>query len=75
MTTTVALILVAIGVLLVVWGILYIVKPDLFERGFWRSIDISRQFSSPEKRSGFLKTFGTILIVIGAVLFVIGMFT
>ena len=75
MTTTVALILVIVGALLVVWGILYIAKPDIFERGFWKSIDISRQFSSPEKHSGFVKRFGGILIVIGAIIFIIGMFT
>ena len=75
MTTTLALILVIAGGLLVIWGILYIAKPGIFERGFWKSIDISRQFSSPEKHSEFVKTFGGILIVIGLILFVIGMFT
>jgi hypothetical protein len=75
MSTTVALILVIAGGLLVVLGILYIAKPDIFQRGFWKSIDISRRLSSPEKHSEFTKRFGGILIVIGLILFLIGMFT
>ena len=75
MSTTLALILVIAGGLLVVWGILYLAKPDIFQRGFWKSIDISRQLSSPEKHSGFVKRFGGILIVIGLIIFIIGMFT
>jgi uncharacterized protein YjeT (DUF2065 family) len=74
MSTTVALILVAIGVLLVILGILYIAKPGIFQQGFWKSIDISRQLSSPEKHSAFMKTFGVILIVIGLIIFIVGMF-
>ena len=75
MTTTTALILVVIGVLLVIWGILYIAKPDIFQRGFWKSIDVSRQFTTAEKHGKFMKTFGGILIVIGAIIFLVGMFT
>jgi len=74
MTTTLALILVIAGGLLVLWGILYIAKPDLFQRGFWKSIDISRRLSSPEKHSEFVKRLGGILIVIGLIVFMIGMF-
>jgi uncharacterized protein YjeT (DUF2065 family) len=75
MTTTLALILVTVGALLVILGILYIAKPDLFQQGFWKSIDISRQLSSPEKHSEFMKIFGGILIVIGLIIFMVGMFT
>jgi hypothetical protein len=74
MSTTLALILVAIGVLLVILGILYVAKPGIFEQGFWKSIDISRQLSSPEKHSAFKKTFGSVLIFIGVIIFIIGMF-
>jgi uncharacterized protein YjeT (DUF2065 family) len=74
MSTTVALILVAIGVLFVILGILYIAKPGIFEQGFWKSIDISRQLSSPEKHSAFMKTFGGALVVIGLIIFIVGMF-
>jgi uncharacterized protein YjeT (DUF2065 family) len=74
MSTTVALILVAIGVLLVILGILYLAKPGIFEQGFWKSIDISRLLSSPEKHGAFMKTFGGALVVIGLILFIVGMF-
>ncbi len=74
MSTTIALILVTIGVLLVILGILYIAKPGIFEQGFWKSIDISRQLSSPEKHGAFMKTFGSILVIIGLIIFVVGMF-
>ena len=75
MTTTLALILVVAGGLLVVLGILYLAKPGIFEQGFWKSIDISRRLSSPEKHSEFVKRFGAILIVIGLIVFIVGMFT
>jgi len=75
MTTTLALILVTVGGLLVLLGILYVAKPDIFQQGFWKSIDISRRFSTPEKHSGFVKRFGGILIVVGLIVFIIGMFT
>jgi uncharacterized protein YjeT (DUF2065 family) len=75
MTTTLALILVIAGGLLVLLGILYLTKPDLFQQGFWKSIDISRRLSTPEKHSGFVKRFGGMLIVVGLIVFIIGMFT
>ena len=74
MTTTLALILVTVGGLLVLLGILYIAKPDIFQQGFWKSIDISRRLSTPEKHSGFVKRLGGILIVVGLIVFMIGMF-
>ena len=74
MSTTVALILVAIGALFFILGILYIAKPGIFEQGFWKSIDISRQLSSPEKHSAFMKRFGVALVVIGLIIFIVGMF-
>ncbi|MDF1500355.1 MAG: hypothetical protein P1P76_07800 [Anaerolineales bacterium] len=75
MTTTLALILIIVGGLLFVLGILYVTKPDIFQQGFWRSIDISRLISTPEENSGFVKRFGGILIVVGLIVFIIGMFT
>ena len=74
MTTTLALILVVVGGLLVLLGVLYIAKPGIFQQGFWKSIDISRSLSTPEKHSGFVKRFGGILIVVGLIVFMIGMF-
>ena len=49
MTTTLALILVTIGGLLVLLGNPDLVKPDLFQQGFWKSIDISRSVLHPRE--------------------------
>lgn len=74
MSTTLGLILITVGGLIVVLGILYISKPDIFQQGFWKSIDISRSLSTPEKHSEFVKRFGGILIVVGSIVFLIGFF-
>jgi hypothetical protein len=68
MDTTLALILIAVGLLLALLGILYLAKPDLYKQGFLKSIDFSGKFNGP------VKTYGWILVVVGAILFAIGMF-
>ncbi|MBU0510629.1 MAG: hypothetical protein KJ638_02865 [Chloroflexi bacterium] len=73
MTTTTSLILVVAGGFLCIWGILYVAKPDIFQQGFWKRIDISRRLFSPEKHSQFVKVLGGVLVGIGFVMFMIGM--
>ena len=75
MTTTTSLILVVAGGLLAIWGLLYVAKPDIFQQGFWKRIDISRRLFSPEKHSQFVKVLGAVLFGIGWVMFMIGMST
>jgi hypothetical protein len=68
MDTTLALILIFVGLLLAIPGILYLTKPDLYKQGFLKSIDFSGKFNTP------VKTYGWALTILGVILFAIGMF-
>ncbi|HEV2383271.1 MAG TPA: hypothetical protein VG206_26185 [Terriglobia bacterium] len=56
------------GIVLVAFGILYLVKPDIFQRWFWRRTAISQRLLTPEKNKVYMRILGGVFIVAGVVL-------
>lgn len=63
-----------IGIILLVFGIVYIVKPDLYRRWIWKKTDVLQQMLSPERYIKFMRILGIILSVAGIILLILGKF-
>lgn len=63
-----------IGIILLVFGIVYIVKPDLYRRWMWKKTDVLQQMLSPERYIKFMRLLGVILSVAGIILLILGKF-
>ena len=59
------------GIVLIVCGILYLIKPDIFRRGFWRRTAISQRLLTPEQNKVYMRILGGVFIVVGIILVVI----
>ena len=56
------------GIALVLIGLVYVVKPDIFRRWFWRETSALQRSLSPNNYLRFMRVFGVILIIIGVLL-------
>lgn len=63
-----------IGIILLVFGIIYIVKPDLYRRWIWKKTDVLQQVLSPKRYIKFMRVLGVILSVAGIILLILGKF-
>jgi uncharacterized protein YjeT (DUF2065 family) len=55
------------GFVLIVCGVLYLIKPDIFQRWFWKRTAISQRLLTPEQNKVYMRVLGVVLIVIGIV--------
>lgn len=55
----------AYGIIIIILGIVYLVKPNLFKVGIWKKTAISQQILSPKNYEIYMRILGTILIIIG----------
>ena len=53
------------GYILVIGGIIYIAKPDIFKRGFWKKTAITQRIFSPKQYNLYMRILGAIAILIG----------
>lgn len=53
------------GLFLVVLGLIYIIKPDIFRRGFWKKISILQRTLSPENYLRTMRLLGGLMILFG----------
>ena len=60
------------GLALVVCGIVYLVKPNIFQRWFWKRTDIFQQIFTPEKYLVFMRVLGGLSIATGIILLILG---
>ncbi len=56
------------GILLIIIGVIYLVKPDIFRRGIWKRTAITQQVFSPKQYQIYMRILGGISIIIGAYL-------
>jgi hypothetical protein len=54
-----------LGLALIVAGLLYIVKPDLFRRWFWTKTSIAQRALSPEGYLTYMRVLGAVFALIG----------
>ena len=57
-----------VGIILVGFGILYLIKPDIYRRGLWKQTDILQRKLSPERYKQYMRWLGGIFLLGGAVL-------
>ena len=53
------------GILLIVVGVIYIVKPNIFRRGMWKETAITQRIFSPKQYNVYVRILGAILITWG----------
>jgi uncharacterized protein YjeT (DUF2065 family) len=56
------------SLILIIFGIIYLVKPDIFQRWFWKQTAISQQLMTPEQNKVYMRVLGGVFIVVGIVL-------
>ena len=56
------------GLLLIAIGIVYLAKPDLFQRGLWKRTAISQRLFTPEQNKVYMRVLGGLFILAGLVL-------
>ena len=62
-----------LGIILVAFGILYLIKPDIYRRGFWKQTDILQRKLSPERYKQFMRWFGGGFLVAGTILILLSL--
>ena len=53
------------GILLIVAGIIYIIKPNISRRGLWKETAVTQRIFSPKQYIVYMRILGVILIAIG----------
>lgn len=53
------------GVGLIIVGAIYLAKPGLFQRWFWKRTAISQRLLSPEQNRVYMRILGGLFILIG----------
>lgn len=61
------------GPLLILLGILYYKKPNLFKRWFWKKTSIAQRMLDPEAHDKYMRFMGMVLMVGGTSLFMINL--
>jgi hypothetical protein len=56
------------GIALILIGLLYTLKPDIFRRGIWKQTSIAQRLLSPTGYIKYMQGFGISLILIGSTL-------
>ena len=62
----------AVGIAFVAIGAAYIKWPTIFRRGIWLKTSIAVRMLSEDNYRRYMRGFGVLLIVVGAVLILIG---
>lgn len=57
------------GLILVAFGVLYLLKPNLFRKGIWQKTSIPAKTKTPEEYENYMKIIAIVLIVAGLALF------
>ena len=50
-------------ILLIAIGLVYLIKPDVFMRGFWKRTALSQQVLTPNQNKNYMRVLGVLLIV------------
>ena len=53
------------GIFLIVLGVIYIIKPGIFKRWFWKKTDIAQQVFSEKNYRIYMRVIGAIAIFAG----------
>jgi uncharacterized protein YjeT (DUF2065 family) len=59
------------SIILIIGGIVYLVKPDIFRRGIWKKTAITQQIFSEKNYLIYMRILGGIIIAIGIIIWMI----
>jgi uncharacterized membrane protein HdeD (DUF308 family) len=54
-----------LGFILIIIGVVYLVKPNIFRIGIWRKTSIPQQAMNPKQYNIFMRILGVLAIVVG----------
>lgn len=54
-----------VAVVLIFIGSIYLLKPDIFQRWFWKKTAISQRLLSPEQNKIYMRVLGAVMVGIG----------
>ena len=66
--------MIAVGIALILLGLVYLRWPGLFRRWFWLKTSIAIRVMSEEAHRGYMRALGVFLIVVGILLVAAGAF-
>ncbi len=61
-----------IGIILVLFGIIYLIKPNIYKRWIWKKTNILQRNLSPANYLKFMRILGGIFILVGILLLLKG---
>jgi hypothetical protein len=56
------------GIIMTLFGILYLIKPNVFRRGIWKETAITQRLFTPQRYTTYMRILGAIFVVAGIVL-------
>ena len=63
-----------LGLILTIFGLIYIIKPDLYRRWFWKKTDILQKTLKPENYIKVMRILGVAFLIAGIVQMIVGKF-
>jgi hypothetical protein len=59
-----------ISIILLVFGVIYVIKPDIYRRWIWKETDIMQKKLSPEQYRKVMRITGIVFLLAGALILV-----
>ena len=56
------------GIVLIVCGVIYLIKPNIFQRWFWKRTAISQRIMTPEQNRIYMRVLGAVFVIVGLIL-------
>jgi uncharacterized protein YjeT (DUF2065 family) len=53
------------GIILIIAGIVYNIKPNIFRVGFWKKTSITQQSFTPKQYNLYMRILGGVFIILG----------
>jgi uncharacterized protein YjeT (DUF2065 family) len=53
------------GVVLIIFGLVYLIKPNIFRVGFWKKTAVTQQIFTPKQYNLYMRILGGISILAG----------
>ena len=63
-----------LGLIVTILGLIYIIKPDLYRRWFWKKTDILQRTLQPENYIKVMRIPGVAFLIAGIVQMIVGKF-
>jgi hypothetical protein len=60
------------GIILLVFGIVYLARPGIYSQGFWQSVIATQQQASPRNDQKFIRILGGVFVLAGLSLLAAG---